>query len=469
MLAFELCTDQGVLVHERPKVVEWWRARVQSQSDQGPIGRCLITGKVGPTVRTHPSITGIPQAKTSGAMLISYNSDAFCSWGMEQGANAPVSPFAAEAYARALNELLSRDEGRGRPFRQGIRVSDNSVLVFWSRPADTVAEHEETEDFDAALPDLLDPVRSQHDPNPELFRREVEAIWKRLEPKDTDAHMLFYAMTLGSNSSRVVVRDWFESTAAEVKKNVRWWFDALRVGEQGHERHRWWPPSIRELLDAMRSRPDASEDKGGLSPVLSAKLVRCALRGEPLEAELVRAALARLRLPPSENEPQERRLLAVRVGLIRACLHRPAWTEKREVTVALDPENREVGYVLGRLFCVLESLQRRALGQGLNASIRDKFFASASTTPSLVFGPLLQRAQHHIAKIDKPGADRDLREVMELLPGAALPSVLSLEQQALFALGYYHQLSHTLRQIDEHKASKQHDKEHESGKEDEEG
>jgi CRISPR-associated protein Csd1 len=265
---------------------------------------------------------------------------------------------------------------------------------------------------------------------------------------------LFYAMTLGSNASRVVVRDWFESTAEKVKENVRWWFDSLRVGEERDAQHPWRPPSIRELLGAMQSRPDADGDKGGLSPALSAKLVRCALYGEPLAVEMLRAALARLRLAPSESR-DERRLLDARVGLIRACLRRPAWTEKREVTVALDPTNREVGYVLGRLFCVLESLQLQAQGQDLNASIRDKFFASASTTPAAVFGSLLQKAQHHIAKSDSNAADKELAEVMDLLPGAALPAVLSLEQQGLFALGYYHQRSYTFRRIAEHRAAKQ--------------
>jgi CRISPR-associated protein Csd1 len=444
-LAFALDSDKGVLVHERDKVAGYWRARVASQSAEGAVARCVVTGDVGPIVTLHPSLKRVPEAQSSGAYLVSYNAAAFRSWGMEQGENAPMSSRAATAYSRAINAMLAEDKGRERRFRQGIQVADDSVLIYWSKPAEGAADEEALEDV---IPSLLDSSNASAEGDPEAYRRQVEAVWKKLEFSPGDDATRFFAATLGSNASRVVVRDWFETSAAEVKRNVRWWFEALSVGEPRDAAHPWRPPTIRELLRAMYSRPEADGDKGGLSAALSAKLVRAALYGEPLGAEFLRAALGRLRLSSGDGAG-ERRALDVRVGLIRACLLRPAWTERREVTVALNPKNQEVSYVLGRLFSVLESLQLQAQGHDLNASIRDKFFASASTTPSAVFGPLLQRAQHHIAKLDNGAADRELGEVMDLLEGAPLPSVLNLEQQGLFALGYYHQRSYTFRRIAE--------------------
>lgn len=441
-LAFELVSDEGKLIHERPAVAQWWRGRQQQAQSEGERRRCLVTGAVAPVRRLHPQIKGVPDSQTGGASLVSFNGAAFESWGFKQGDNAPVSAEAAEAYGRALNWLLQREGARR--FRQGIQVADNSVMVFWARPG-------ASEDLGASLPDLID-MEAPQEASPEEYRRSIEAVWKGLEVSKGDEETPFYAMTLGSNASRVVVRDWFETTAATVKRNVWAWFDLLKVGEVDGEQT-WRPPSISELLRAMQARPDADGDKGGLPPASAARLVRSALYGERLGAEVLQAALARVRLPV-RDERGERRRLAVRMGLIRAALCRPAWTQQREVTVALDESNRDVAYVLGRLFCIIESLQLRAQGQDLNASVRDKFFASASSTPASVFGVLLQRAQHHISKRDGQG-DYELSKVMDLLPGQALPAVLSLEQQGLFALGYYHQREHGFRKAAEHKAKQQ--------------
>ncbi|MBL8678792.1 MAG: type I-C CRISPR-associated protein Cas8c/Csd1 [Myxococcales bacterium] len=449
-IAFALDTDRGMLVHERESVAAWWRKRVSAQSDEGTVARCVVTGDVSPMVKLHPALKRVPEAQSSGAFLVSFNAAAFRSWGFEQGENAPMSSHAATAYARAINAMLSEDKGRGRRFRQGVQVADDSVMIYWSKPAEGANEGPELEDV---IVDLLDSSGGASEADPESYRRQIDAVWKHLEVVPLDDVSRFYAATLGSNASRVVVRDWFETTAAEVKRNVQWWFESLLVGEPRDPAHPWRPPTVRELLRVMQSRPEADGDKGGLSSALAARLVRSALYGEPLGAEFLRAALARIRLPSGDGT-SDRRALDVRMGLIRACLRRPAWTERREVTVALNPKNTEVSYVLGRLFSVLESLQLQAQGQDLNASIRDKFFASASTTPAAVFGPLLQRAQHHIAKLDNGAADRELGEVMDLLDGAPLPAVLNLEQQGLFALGYYHQRSHTFRRIAEAKEAK---------------
>ncbi|MBI5515429.1 MAG: type I-C CRISPR-associated protein Cas8c/Csd1 [Deltaproteobacteria bacterium] len=441
VLAFRLASDDGRLLHQREAVAAWWRKEADA-AVEGEVGRCLVTGEFAPSVRLHPKLKLVPEALRSGSFLVSFNSDAFASWGRDQGANAGVSKRGSEGYGCAINWLLER-QGQRR-FRQGVLVSKDSVLMFWSRPPEGTPLSEE-DDLAASLPDLLGTDGPGREADPEEYRRSVEAVWRGLAVGPRDADTRFYALTLAGAAARAVVRDWFESTAEVVKGNVCAWFDALRVGSLEGVGERDRPPSLRALLSAMLTRPGAEGDQGGLSAALAARLARCALYGDRIPLEVLRAALARFRLPAGAQR--------LRAGLIKAALLRPGWTDKRwEVSVALDEESREVPYVLGRVFSLLEALQGRAQGD-LNATIRDKFFASASATPASVFGTLLQRAQHHIAKLE--GApDFDLGKVLDLLPGRAFPKVLTTEEQGLFALGYYHQREHGIRRAMERKAEK---------------
>lgn len=110
--------------------------------------------------------------------------------------------------------------------------------------------------------------------------------------------------------------------------------------------------------------------------------------------------------------------------------------------VELDVHNVQPAYLCGRLLAVLESAQRAAIPEA-KATIVDRYYGTASTAPATVFGMLLQGAQSHLGKLerDKPGAyqaiQQRLEEVMAGLQG--FPRVLNLQEQALFALGYYHQ------------------------------
>lgn len=114
--------------------------------------------------------------------------------------------------------------------------------------------------------------------------------------------------------------------------------------------------------------------------------------------------------------------------------------------MALDPENADAGYLLGRLFATYEYAQTQALGRNVHATIRDQYYGAASAAPRAVF-PLLQRkTTHHLSRLRKeqPGLavniDRKIGEICDLAqPDDLFPSMLSARRQALFALGYYHQ------------------------------
>lgn len=109
--------------------------------------------------------------------------------------------------------------------------------------------------------------------------------------------------------------------------------------------------------------------------------------------------------------------------------------------MSLNPESTNVPYNLGRLFAVLEAIQSAA-NPGINTTIRDKFFNSASATPALVFPSLLNLAQKHLKKLDtglRTFYEKQLTALLTKL-GEAYPTRLNLPQQGSFQLGYYHQL-----------------------------
>jgi CRISPR-associated protein Csd1 len=138
-----------------------------------------------------------------------------------------------------------------------------------------------------------------------------------------------------------------------------------------------------------------------------------------------------------------------RIALLKLYLDRKTNNKGGKIFMStLDESNKNIAYTCGRLFAVLESIQYHASGGNLNAGIRERFFSSASTTPSTAFGRLIKLSQHHLSKIrgEKPGLavnlDKQLQELMCNVEGSRFPVTFSLEDQASFAIGYYHQRQH---------------------------
>lgn len=408
-IAFTLDScDVDELVHERVAVSEHWkRQRAAMGNEESERQRCLVTGDLTVPARLHPSIKRVPAAQSSGATLVSFNSRAFESHGMSQGDNAPVSGKAAEGYVTALNWMLEKTELRR--FRQGLSLSEDSVFIYWTREAHPIVD---------IFADVLDP-------SPEVVADVAKAPWKGLAPSPIDS-TAFFGVTLAGNAARVVVRDWFQTTVAEVKRTVDLYFEDLALGKDE-------PIPLSLLLRSLES-----PGGGGVGPFLATKLVGAALHGSPIPFEVAVLALKRLRIPP---DPKRGDVLRAQCALIKATLIR--WRRRlnhkvEEITVSLDESNHAVPYLLGRLFAILERLQAAALGD-LNATIRDRYFGAASSTPGLVFPRLLRLSIHHAAKVDSPWLEKIKGSVVASLPASPMPSLLSLEEQGLFAIGYYHQ------------------------------
>jgi CRISPR-associated protein Csd1 len=404
-------------IHLRPALKTAWDKERETQQE-GALSRCLVTGELRKPERKHAAINNVPGGQTSGTPLVSFNDEAFCSHGLKQGDNAPISRVANEGYSTALNWLLdkfkvvipateNKKEVTYSRHRYGVTTGENAITVFWTREKSS----------------FINIFSSGFDTTPADAEALLQSI--RKGEASTADETAFFAMTLGGNSGRIVVRDWFESTLVEIKKNILRYFEDLQLGPKEK------PLPLRYLLKALAS----PGKNGGLAPALGTRFFQAALRNRPFPREVLGLALRRLRLPPKENE--ETRYLYERCAVIKAVLRRLPRPNQPEVTVSLDEQNTQTPYLLGRLFAVLERLQAIAIDKP-NATIRDRYFASASSTPSLVFSRLIRLSNHHLSKVDERGyfVSR-IGKIMAPLTG--FPRTLSLEDQGLFAIGYYHQ------------------------------
>lgn len=394
------------LVCRRPAVRRAIAAACEELA-QGTEGQCAITGEVGPIARLHCKIKGVAGARTEGANIVSFNKEAFESFGLSQGANAPISTRAAFAYATALNALLARDS------TQKTTVGD-TTLVFWAGRA--TPNEEVLCPFLAAM-STDDPSRAS-----ERVRALYEAPRAGVRPCLED-DTPFYILALSAESkSRITIRFFHEGTVREAAGNVLRWFDELAI-----EPREVSPLSLRELSAGL----SVQQDLRNAPPLLAAELLRAAFTGGRFPARVLAEALVRC---AAEQGPTRARAALIKAVLIR--------NHSVEVNVALDPDEMDPAYRLGRLFAVLETLQEEAVRP--KATIRDRYWGAASTTPSFVFPQLLSLATSHLNKLegDSPGLarwyEKQLGEIAAGLP-PSLPSTLSLVEQGRFAIGYWHQ------------------------------
>ncbi len=391
-------------------------------SDSGESGLCLATGQYGPIAKLHPSIKGVRGAKTSGAYLISFNMDAFLSYGKRQGNNAPVSREAAFAYTAALNHLLRQDSP------QKVQVGD-ATTVFWSeRPT-------KMEGFFAAVMggQAGQAKQEPHDASVVKDIRDLlTAVNKGLEPPRWDnPDVPFYILGLSGNSSRLAVRFWHVSNVGRMAECLALHFSDLAI-ERRYSNDPQYPGIWRLLLETAALRKSDN-----ISPALAGEFMRAVITGNDYPVSLTAQVLARIR--------SEKEVNTLKAALLKAILVRKARNHNTstEVTMSLDTKSTDRGYRLGRLFAVLEKAQQDAHGSNLNATIRDRFYGAASATPGSVFPRLLSLTQHHLTKLRRENegyaiaADKRLQEVLDGL--AEIPTHLNMEEQARFALGYYHQ------------------------------
>lgn len=372
---------------------------------------CLISGDTDGFERLHTAIKGVWGAQSSGANIVSFNKDSFNSFGKEQGANAPVGKRAAFAYTTSLNYLLSKES------TQRIQVGDAST-VFWSE------KHTDLEDTFA---DLFDEPPKD---DPAKQTRAIEALFNTPQTgafSDDGGKTRFYVLGLAPNAARISVRFWQVGTVAEMSARIRQHFEDIKIIHASFEKPYL---SLFRLLVATASQGKSEN----IPPNLAGEFMRAILAGLPYPQTLLQAAVRRIRA--------EREVNYSRAALIKACLNRQARysppNQEKEIAVSLDDSNTNPGYRIGRLFAALEKIQEEAVNP--SATIRDRFYGAASSTPVTVFANLMKLKNHHLSKMEE-GRKRYFEKLIGQIMSDIndFPAHLSLADQGRFAIGYYHQ------------------------------
>ncbi len=395
------------LVCQRPAI----RAALENTGTDVEEITCMISGQHDGFERLHTAIKGVWGAQTSGANIVSFNKDAFNSFGKEQGANAPVGKRAAFAYTTALNYLLSKES------TQRIQVGDAST-VFWSE------KHTDLEDTFA---DLFDEPPKD---DPAKQTRAIEALFKAPQTGalgDDGGSTRFYVLGLAPNAARISVRFWQVGTVAEMSARIRQHFVDLEIVHASYEKPHL---SLFRLLVATATQGKSEN----VPPNLAGEFMRAILAGVPYPQTLLQAAVRRIRA--------EREVTYPRAALIKACLNRQARysppNQEKEIAVSLDDSNTNPGYRIGRLFAALEKIQEEAVNP--SATIRDRFYGAASSTPVTVFSNLMKLKNHHLSKMEE-GRKRYFEKLIGQIMSDIndFPAHLCLADQGRFAIGYYHQ------------------------------
>ncbi len=412
ILSFLLHGDMD-LVCQRPDVI---RAALNSNTDDdSPRAMCLVTGDTAPVERLHTAIKGVWGAQTSGANIVSFNARAFESYGKteRQGENAPVSKAAAFAYTTALNHLLGKDS------RQRVQVGDAST-VFWADQPD------ELETELAAI--LGEPAKDDPDANARAVRVLYEAANTGKLAVGT-AKNNFHVLGLAPNAARISIRFCHCLPLPALAANILAHFEDLRIARGSNDPEY---PSLFRLLTSVAVQNKADN----IPPLLGGGILDAILAGpsHPYPALWLNAAINRCRA--------EQRVTYLRAAAIKACLNRQirrTSSSEKEFQAMLDIENQNAAYRLGRLFAALEKIQEEA-SPGINATIRDRYYGAASSTPVAVFTSLLRLKNAHIKKLSIGRGvyfEKLLGEILN--PLADFPKHLPLPDQGRFALGYYQQ------------------------------
>ena len=418
IFGYEAADHSHSFVNDDPSIQNAWQAHYNARSADLDMGQCLITGKYAPIERTHPNISGVPGAQSSGAALVSFNAPAFCSYGHEQGDNAPVSKYAAFAYTTALNRLLA-DRSHCK------HVGDTTILC-WAENAEPVYQ------------DAMSMFLFGADEAAGIQESDVQAALKRLSAGQTvpflgkelshDQH--FYLLGLAPNAARLSVRFFLRDTFGSFAQNLQKHAEEMAIDCSGKEKFRTLPiwAVVNETTRTVPGQPAKP------SPQLAGDLLRAVLTGGRYPATLLNGVTLRIRA--------EQAVTRGRAAVIKAYYLRnyPTELNKEVYTVSLN-ETTNVPYLLGRLFSVLEAVQKAA-NPGINTTIKDRYFNAACATPGMAFPTLLRLSQKHLRKLNDGLAtyyDSQITELMAQLPESGFPARLSLPDQGKFAIGYYHQ------------------------------
>jgi len=425
--------EKNIRINEEEEVIDAITSQFnlsQSKKTNSEGRACSICGTMDfpITADPHGMIQKVPDGQTSGSALVSFNEKAYESYGFEKNENSSICSACARNYVEGLKFLLSdgsivaKEDSKGKKreftkFNHRKKLGKDTVLVFWTKSGNPLEELSYLED-------------------PEDFRIMIDAavigkgnVVKKL---DTDR---FYSLILSGAAARIAIRNWIEASTNDVKDNIIEWFKDIRLNvyDFNSKEFKQVYYSISKLSESLAVHKDNKPDYDDIYIGRAGdSLWKAALLNKPIPKSLLDRVLRRIRAEQGNVKPQ-------RVALIKLILNRGGYGMKE----SCDFENLTPAYISGRIFAVLENIQSAALGDSLNAPIKDRFFSSASTNPSSAFGRLFKMSNNHLSKLrgDKPGYAVNLeKKLTELVSHInEFPAIFTLEEQGQFAIGYYHQ------------------------------
>lgn len=381
---------------------------------EGETQQCLVTGNEDVIEAVHPAIKGVDGAQSSGAAIVSFNAPAFCSYGQEQSYNAPVGKYAAFAYTSALNYLLAD--------RENVQKLGDTTVVCWAESAEPQYQ---TFTF-AALMGTQDKTLSEDD-----VRDAVKKLanGQRVEKMNLKPDQPFYILGLSPNAARLSVRFFYQGAFGDLMKNINAHHERMKIVRPSYDKFETIPlwAMLKETVNPK------SRDKSP-SPVLAGATARTIFTGGLYPAALLEQTALRIRA--------ERDITRGKAAIIKAYYLRNSNNDcpKEVLTVALNEASTNPAYILGRLFSVYEAVQEAA-NPNINATIKDKYFNSAASTPAMIFPILGNLSQKHLRKLDtgkRIWFEKQITELKGFL-GEEYPARMTLPQQGSFDLGYYHQ------------------------------
>lgn len=410
-----------------PEIREVWET-YRSTSADGIEGICLVTGKRTEIARIHGTIKGVQGAQSSGAALVSFNAPAFESYGKEQSFNAPVGTYAVYAYTTALNHLLAD--------RKHVTTIGDTTVVYWSEEGEEIYQN--------IFQDVSEPTFDNYE--------IVDGVFKNLQTgkavnipgveESISMDQKFYILGLAPNAARIAVRFFYQDNFGNILKHLKEHYDRMEIVRPGTDKAQYlgiW----RMMMETVNKK---SRDKKPI-PNMAGAAYRAIISGGRYPNSLYQAVLGRIRAEQDDSDSGIYKITRGRAAIIKAFLLRNGAGDKEEITMALHEDSKNVAYTLGREFAVLEAIQEDA-SPGINATIKDRYFNAACATPASIFPILFKLKNSHTKKMNNKGKEiyyekilGDLQARISVSEAAkgGYPKRLSLEEQGMFILGYYHQ------------------------------
>ena len=440
-IGFRVQTE-AVRIHEKSEVLNAVISKYElTQQEQlsGATRQCSVCGKHDYPVEDipHGMIKKVPDGQTAGCALVSYNENAFESYGLKGNRNSSICTNCAKTYVEGLNSLLS--SGKEIPvtdkngktklqFRYSKRkkLGPDTTVVFWTRNNIALDEIDQLEAPTAAdVAKMIESLSSG---------KEKDAL--HLDPER------FYSCTLSGAAARIAVRDWIETSLGDFRTSITCWFRDIAIEKYDFDLEKLvthYAPLYELSRSCQRKNSDGSYDKDDTGTArVATNLWKAALQNSSsMPLWILTKVLQRARL-------DKYGLTTERAALIKLILNRNNKGDGFMITEKAIQGDRPIAYILGQIFAMLENIQYAALGDK-NAGIREKFFTYAMTSPAAAFGRLFNLSSKHFTKLksEKPGLavklDKELQELCKEIDIMKFPQLFLLEEQGQFAIGYYHQ------------------------------